>query len=398
MELQIENDYKDPESRNIEIVERKGIGHPDTIADKLAFECSRVYSKYCMEHFGCILHHNIDKLYIGAGLFLLENNKIVRHNPIRVELNGRVSNTMNGELINLKKLFIPVIKKYLKSIIPRIDCDRDLNIIINCTQYSKRDHWYSPRDINDVPDANELFAADTSLCVLHGTKTFCETMAFNLEQSFWKYDKRGYAHPLFDDVGQDIKVMISRINNEIIATLCVPVYKDIYNTKDEYDQIIKRHEKRLYEVASKIKNPNNYTYKIEINRLPNGEYRNYSLVLGSCIECGEEGIVGRGNNAQGFISTFREHTVEAPCGKNERYHTGRVLNFMGEKAVKRIDTELGIKTTLYCLTRNRGSIYKPYLFYLSVNRKEKEDEIRKIIEEEFNENFMNEILNSTKLY
>ena len=51
MELQIVNDYKDPESRNIEIVERKGIGHPDTIADKLAFECSRVYSKYCMEHF-----------------------------------------------------------------------------------------------------------------------------------------------------------------------------------------------------------------------------------------------------------------------------------------------------------------------------------------------------------
>ena len=398
MKLQIEKDYKDPENNNIEIVERKGIGHPDTIADKLAFECSRVYSKYCMEHFSCILHHNIDKLYIGAGLFLLEDNKIVRHNPIRVELNGRVSNTMNGQTIDLEALFVPVIKNYLKSIIPRIDCENDLNILINCTQFSKREFWYSPRNIDDIPDAKELFAADTSLCVLHGTKTFCEKMAMELEQSFWEYDKFGYAHPKFDDVGQDIKVMVSRINQEVIATLCVPVYKDIYTTKDEYDEIIRKHEKRLYGVASKIENPHNYTYKIEINRMPDGGYRNYSLVLGSCIECGEEGLVGRGNNAQGIISSFREHTVEAPCGKNERYHTGRVINFMGENAVKRINDELGIKTTLYCLTRNRGSIYEPYLFYLSVDKIENENEIRKIIEEEFKDNFMDKILNSTILY
>lgn len=87
MELKIVKDYKDPEKGNIEIVERKGIGHPDTIADKLAEECSRVYSKYCQDHFGCILHHNIDKLYVGGGLFLLEDGKIVCHNKIRFELN-----------------------------------------------------------------------------------------------------------------------------------------------------------------------------------------------------------------------------------------------------------------------------------------------------------------------
>ena len=398
MKLQIEKDYKDPEKNNIEIVERKGIGHPDTIADQLAFECSRVYSKYCMEHFGCILHHNIDKLYIGAGLFLLENNEIKRYNPIRVEINGRVSNTMNGERIDLEGLFVPVIKNYLKSIMPRLDCEKDLNIIVNCTQFSKRDFWYTPRNIYDIPDAKELFAADTSLCVLHGTKTFCENMAMELEQSFWKYDENGFAHPVYNEVGQDIKVMVSRINDEVTATLCLPIYKDMYATKNEYDEIIKKHEQRLYDVASKIDNPNNYKYKIEINRLPNGEYRDYSLVLGSCIECGEEGLVGRGNNAQGLISTTREHTVEAPCGKNERYHTGRVLNFMGKNAVKRINDELGIKTSLYCLTRNRGSIYEPYLFYLSVDKIKNEEEIRKIIEEEFNENFMDKILNSSRLY
>ncbi|MBE6141050.1 MAG: hypothetical protein E7172_05945 [Firmicutes bacterium] len=398
MKLVIEKDYKDPEERKIEIVERKGIGHPDTIADKLAQECSRVYSLYCQNNFGCILHHNIDKLYVGGGLFLLENQKIVRHNKIRIDINGRVSNTMNGKTIDLKSIFTTVIEEYFKSIMPRINPKEDLEINVNCTQFSKREYWYQPRDINDVPDAKNLFAADTSLCVLHGTKTFCENLAFELEQSFWKYNKNGYASPKYNDVGQDIKVMVSRINNNVTATLCLPVYKDIYKTNEEYEKIIKKYEKKLTNIAKTIPNPKNYTYKIEINRMPDNSYRNYSLVLGSCIECGEEGLVGRGNNAQGLISSFREHTVEAPCGKNERYHTGRVINFLGTNAVERINKELNIKTTLYCLTRNRGSITEPFLFYLSVDDISKKEQCKKIISEEFNENFTDKILQSTKLF
>lgn len=399
MKLRIEKDYFNPEERQIEIVERKGIGHPDTLADKLAEECSRVYSKYCLDNFGCILHHNIDKLYIGGGLFLLDTNRnIKRYNPIRVELNGRVSNKMNGKTIDLESIFIPVIKKYLGTVLPRLDVNNDLNIIINCTQYSKREYWYQPRDINDVPDAHELFAADTSLCVCHGKRTFCEELALMLEQSFWNYNEDGYAYPKFSNIGQDIKVMVSRINKDITATICMPVYKDIYNTEEEYNEIILEQEKRLTKLVEEMENSSKYNIKIEINRLPDGSYRNYSLVKGSCIECGEEGVVGRGNNAQGLISSFREHTMEAPCGKNTRYHTGRVINFMADRAVKRIYNELGISSTLYCLTRNRGSIFEPYLFYLSVDDLSKKEECLKIISEEFNENFMNNILEKRKLY
>src|SRR5574344_1929244 len=195
MKIEIQNDYHDPEKRKIEIVERKGIGHPDTLADKLAEELSRQYSIYCLDNFGCILHHNIDKL------------------------------------------FIPVIKRYLSSVMPRLNPDTDLNININCTQYSKREHWYTPRNKDDVPDSKELFAADTALCVNHGCMTFCEKLAFLLEQSFWEYSDLGYAFPKYNDVGQDIKVMISRIDKAIIATVCMPVYKDMYSSRKEYELI-----------------------------------------------------------------------------------------------------------------------------------------------------------------
>lgn len=397
MKIKINEDYQDPEKRSIEIVERKGVGHPDTLADKLAEELSRIYSLYCLNNFGCILHHNLDKLYIGGGLFLLENSKIVRHHKIRVDLNGRVSSTMNGEKIDLEALFVPVIRDYLKTVIPRIK-DEDLDININCTQYSKREYWYTPRDINDVSDSKTIFAADTALCVNHGVKTYCENLALTLEQSFYIFNDKGYAVPKYHDVGQDIKVMVTRINKQITATICMPVYKDLYQTEEEYDQIVKHHEQRLAKLITTIDNPNNYSVKVEINRMPDNSYRNYSLVLGSCIECGEEGLVGRGNDYRGLISSFREHSVEAKCGKNPHYHTGRVLNFLGDNATLRITKELGIKCTLYSLTRNRGSITSPYLFYLSINDLTYKDQCEKIIAEEFTENKFKDILKERNLY
>ncbi|MCX7841342.1 MAG: methionine adenosyltransferase, partial [Anaerolineae bacterium] len=47
-------DYID--SLPVEIVERKGIGHPDSLCDGMAERISVEYSKWCLEHFGMILH------------------------------------------------------------------------------------------------------------------------------------------------------------------------------------------------------------------------------------------------------------------------------------------------------------------------------------------------------
>lgn len=392
MEIKVQKDYKNPEKRKIEIVERKGLGHPDTLADELAYELSRVYSKYCKEHFGIILHHNLDKLYIGAGLFSLENGKIKRKHKIRVELNGRVSNCMNGEKIDLEKIFIPVIYEYLGSILPRLHPQEDLDIHINCTQFSKRDYWYQPRNKYDVPDSSEIFAADTALCVSYGVRTYCENLAYQLEQYFWKITKNHYPTPAFKDIGQDIKVMVSRIGKNVVTSISLPVFKDQYQTKQEYDEIIQKYEKKLKKYTSTIANPLGYNVKVEINHMPDDTYQEYVLVLGSCIECGEEGLVGRGNDSQGLISSVREHTMEASSGKNLRYHTGRVISYMANKATKRIAEELGTACTLYALTRNRGSIFRPYVFYLSVDDSSKKKECKKIIEEEFTEEKLLKIL------
>lgn len=51
-------------NNNYETIERKGLGHPDTISDMLAAKVSQAYSKYTLDHFGVILHHQIDKLHL----------------------------------------------------------------------------------------------------------------------------------------------------------------------------------------------------------------------------------------------------------------------------------------------------------------------------------------------
>jgi S-adenosylmethionine synthetase len=55
------------EKQEIELVERKGIGHPDSIADGLAEAVSRALCVEYIDRCGAVLHHNTDETQIVAG-------------------------------------------------------------------------------------------------------------------------------------------------------------------------------------------------------------------------------------------------------------------------------------------------------------------------------------------
>lgn len=50
-----------------EVVERKGIGHPDTLCDTIAEKVSQAYSQYCIKRYGIILRHMVDKIALSGG-------------------------------------------------------------------------------------------------------------------------------------------------------------------------------------------------------------------------------------------------------------------------------------------------------------------------------------------
>ena len=122
------------------------------------------------------------------------------------------------------------------------------------------------------------------------------------------------------------------------------------------------------------------------------------LALGTSAECGEEGLVGRGNSSLGIISTFRPNSMEAPAGKNPRYHTGRVLGFLSNRLSKAIYSELGLSNQIIMLTRNKYSLVPPYLIYINVEADYNEKELKAIIDRELNIDYTVEILKHRNLF
>lgn len=82
--------------RKFEIVERKGIGHPDTICDLVMNEISVKLSKLYLKETGMIQHHNLDKALLAAGQS--ENRfgggKVLK--PIKLILDDRATFTEDG--------------------------------------------------------------------------------------------------------------------------------------------------------------------------------------------------------------------------------------------------------------------------------------------------------------
>lgn len=373
------NELMEPEKNHIEIVERKGVGHPDTLADALAEECSRVYSLYCIEHFGTVLHHNIDKLYIGGGCFrglFGEQNRIA---PILIRINGRISNRFGDELIDLEKIFVKTIKTYIGRVLPHIDVNEDIVVDINCTQNTRNHNWFTPEDIQDIPDSQSIYANDTSTVTAFAPFSTCEQLAFELEHFFWNYDEMFYPVPKFYEFGQDIKVMVTRVDQDIQIQCCVPVISTEIANMDEYYQKVDYIERLLQSQAEEIcrKSDSNYTVHVHVNEhldengLPTKHV--YMLIKGTCAECGEEGIVGRGNASNGIIPSFRPHSMEAPAGKNPQYHTGRVLGYLSNYIAQEINKKYLTKVQVIMQTINRGSLIPPYLTVISTDYNKKDD-------------------------
>lgn len=394
MSIVIGRDWYDPEASHLEIVERKGLGHPDTLADALADEVSRQYSEYCLSRFGVVLHHNVDKLYIGAGLFERDFGHSSMVKPVRVQINGRMSSTMNGEEIPLSELQTAAVRDYLGCILPHLDCSRELQVICNSTQHTRNPHWFTPRGIADLPEVSNLCANDTSVCVAHWPMTICEQVAFELERSLWTNGTRGTLTPRFADIGQDIKVMVVRYGRVLDITACVPTIASLTPSLNSYNERIREIEELMSQRTNNILSGTSFSHTVKINPTPSGEYGIYLLAVGSCIDCGEEGVVGRGNTNQGVISVFRPHTMEAPSGKNPVYHTGRVIGILTSTLARRVFEQLGVRCTVVAMTKNRHSLLPPSFLSVQGNVLPDRVEVERLVSEIFSpDSYLDTVLN-----
>ncbi|MGW4325854.1 methionine adenosyltransferase [Nocardia sp. NPDC004573] len=350
-----------------DIVERKGIGHPDSLADGLAEELSRAYSRLCLEEFGAILHHNTDKTALlgGSATVAFGGGSIDR--PVTALVNGRFSETLGDRKLPVGDLIETVSRDFLCSRLPLLGRD-DIEVRMRLnpasspghvhSDTSSRDggrlHWFAPRSLDDLSERRRLHANDTSAGVGYAPLSIAERAALYIE-GWLNGSEFAATAPHF---GSDIKVMVCRDGHDLHVTLCVPQIDR--HTPDLATYIDRKHA--LYglvlERARGLAPSGEAT--VALNTRDDHDARElYLTVTGSSIESGDEGVVGRGNRCNGVISLMRPMSMEGANGKNPVYHVGKLYNVLAQAVAERLHAETGLPMAVCLVSRSGGELTCP---------------------------------------
>lgn len=353
---------------DFEIIERKGAGHPDTLSDGLAEELSIEYANYTLNRFGAVLHHNFDKVGLLGGAAEVDFGKGMLTKPIRVLINGRASHRFGRDEVPVKDILLKTTKRFLKEKLPKINPEIDLLFLYHvstsgspgyvksdCDSSGSRKYWFNPRDLKDIRDINRLNSNDTSVGCAHFPLSELERCVLFIEN---RLNSKEYKHDK-PWLGSDIKIMACRIEKKLDITMCIPQIADDVSDLDAYKKNIKTVRKDilswLEDHFSFVENNLHTNTKDDYN-LP----ELYLTAIGSSIESGDEGLVGRGNRINGLISSCRPYSMEGACGKNPVYHVGKLYNIIAQKIAENFYEEFHSTVEVYLIGQEGRSLEDPW--------------------------------------
>jgi S-adenosylmethionine synthetase len=330
--------------QDIEIVERKGIGHPDSICDGIAESVSRALSQYYKETFKRILHHNTDQVELVGGISnpFFGGGEILR--PMYLLLSGRATMLHNSDSIPTHRIAIEAARKYLEETLPNMDVNSHI-VIDSRMGESSTDLQDNFEENLSMPRAN-----DTSFGVSFAPLTDTENLVLDVEQFLNSKEFKKE----FPPVGEDIKVMGLRIKDEILLTVAAAFISSKVDTREEYNRLkeeIKEEIIHKFYVDRKL--------RVDINTADTG-HSAYLTVTGTSSEMGDDGSVGRGNRVNGLITPYRPMSMEAAAGKNPVSHVGKIYNLLANKIARNIAEIEGIEEVhIYLLSQIGHAINNP---------------------------------------
>ena len=366
----------------MEFVERKGLGHPDYIIDLACEAVSRSLSKYYLEKYGLILHHNVDKGLLIGGKANPQFGGGVVEEPIEIIVAGRATNRISNEEIPVAELSYKAIRQVLQDSYRFLDVDRHVNILVKLRPGSV-DLTRLFHKQAEAPPAN-----DTSFGVGFAPFSRAERIALAIE----KYMNSKRYKRIFPFVGEDIKVMVLRSGDIFDVTIAAAFVDRFFRTPSEY---ISAKEEVLESIKDHIAalELNNRVEKINLMLNTADDYEKniyYITVTGLSAEAGDDGNTGRGNRISGLITPNRHMSMEATAGKNPVSHVGKIYNVLARKISFRIYDEVGGIDEVYVkiLSQIGKPINKPqavHIQYISdlSDTGQIESKIKKIVEEEF---------------
>ncbi|MHA1246376.1 MAG: methionine adenosyltransferase [Candidatus Thorarchaeota archaeon] len=325
--------------RKVEIVERKGKGHPDTLCDKAAEELSVRLSEYYLEAFGRVQHHNVDKVLLVGGQSNARFGGGDVIEPIYLLLSGRAVDVVGKDYsrqVPVGKFAVEHTRKWLSEDLPHLDVNSD--IIIDYKIRSGSTDLVGNFDAGvEVPRAN-----DTSFGVAYAPLSPTEKLV--LESEFLLNDAK--TKKKWPQIGEDIKVMGTRIDDRIHLQVAAAIISSETRDADEYANVMDGIRSMLLDLAAKI---TDMPVEVAVNTADDPEQGLFYLtVTGTSAEHGDDGQVGRGNRANGLITPYRPMTLEAAAGKNPVSHVGKTYNVAAKEIVDRVVEENPDLEQVYC--------------------------------------------------
>jgi len=324
------------EEQEIEIVERKGLGHPDSICDAIMDAVSVNLSKEYLDKFGAIMHHNIDKSLLVAGKVEIKFGGGVVKKPMKLIFGDRATFEVGEAKIPVAEIAIQTAKEWIRKNLRFVDPEEHIKYQVEIQPGSQA--------LTDIfrRGGKVLEANDTSAAVGWAPLTKTEKIVLNLE----KYLNSKEFKSRFPETGEDIKVMGFRRGRSLNLTISMAFVDRFINDEEHY---FDRKRKVLEDIHKFIEGHNEGFDKIhvELNTLDargRGIEGIYLTVLGTSADGADSGQVGRGNRVNGLISLNRPQCSEAAAGKNPVSHVGKIYNLLVHKIANRIYDEVsGVK-------------------------------------------------------
>ena len=313
--------------QRVEIVERKGTGHPDYLCDSMMEAVSIALSREYMKKFGAILHHNIDKGLLAAGRVekLFGGGSVLA--PMELTIGDRATFEAGGKKVPVADIAVAAAKDWLKKHMRFVDPEKHIKFRVVLAQGSE--------ELTDIfsRSGKVLGANDTSAAVGYYPLSPTEQAVLSLERHL---NSRTFKNK-YPESGEDIKVMGLRTGKDLDLTVAMPlISRFIWNEKNYFERkavFQKEMEKfvRKFETFRKVQV--HFNTLDEPGRGLNGVYLS---LLGTSAEDADSGQVGRGNRVNGLISLNRPMGTEAAAGKNPVSHVGKIYNVLAHRIAKKV--------------------------------------------------------------
>ncbi|HUJ17834.1 MAG TPA: methionine adenosyltransferase [Nitrospirota bacterium] len=330
-----------------EIVERKGVGHPDTLCDSMMDAISIALSQAYLQEFGTILHHNIDKGLLAAGSVRKEFKGGEVLKPMELTIGDRATSSAKGRSIPVAEIAVDAARAWLRKNMRFVDPEQQVNYRVVLAPGSEE-----LTDIFSRPGAVRG-ANDTSATVGYYPLSPTEQMVLGLERRLNSPDFKA-SRP---ETGEDVKVMALRHGNDLDLTVAMPLLcREISSEKDYFwrkDLLIQEMSEFLRQGAGSGEVRVHYNALDEPGRGMDGIYLS---LTGTSAEDADSGQVGRGNRVNGLISVNRPLGTEAAAGKNPVSHVGKIYNILSHRLAEKLCREIeGIREAYVYLVSRIGS-------------------------------------------